>query len=517
MPAADPTLERVSERPLLFRLPGYLAAEHCATLAAWLRDEPALEAAGIMVKHDVTGASCEVPRSASPLVDELADRLEDTLGLPNFLGQTLRFRHYTAGQGHPPHVDTYQMDGFELVATALVCLEAPARGGETVFLDAEEAPIAVRHVTGQLLAWHNLNALGQPEPAANHLATPVEEGDKLILAYFFYAELVDLAHAERGERASAAVRAAFRQAQQPAAPALRGFGRSLTVIDDGVPTETVSLLRTACSDRGVRLVQLNPNRFDFAPERALRDGDMLYRPAISVHASRVEQHLWHSGVATFYRDVDGPCFANINANLTFARAGLAVPRTYWLATGDRALIRTMVDALGGFPVVLKALGHSRGVGVMRADSLPALFSIVDFALAEGTRPLLTSYVPDAVHWRVVVVGDKAVASYRNVTDDDDFRTSGSDAIDDYRATPPEGCLELAVAACHALRVDHGGVDILEHPSGRLYVLEANFPCYYAQAQLQGGVDVAGAMVDCLLAKAEALAPAGPVGPVPLLV
>ena len=44
------------------------------------------------------------------------------------------------------------------------------------------------------------------------------------------------------------------------------------------------------------------------------------------------------------------------------------------------------------------------------------------------------------------------------------------------------------------------------PRRRLYLLEANFPCYYAQAQLKGGVDVAGAMVDYLLSQAGALGP-----------
>ena len=172
----------------------------------------------------------------------------------------------------------------------------------------------------------------------------------------------------------------------------------------------------------------------------------------------------------------------------------------------RALLRQMVDDCGGLPVVVKASGYSRGIGVMRADSLASLFSIVDFAGAEGSKPLLTAYIPDAVHWRVVVVGDQAVASYRNVTDDDDFRTSGSDDAEDYAAPLPAGAAELAVDACRVLRHAHGGVDILEHASGRLYLLEANFPCYYAQAQLSGGADVAGAMVQYLLDRAEALAP-----------
>lgn len=289
----------------------------------------------------------------------------------------------------------------------------------------------------------------------------------------------------------------------------RGSGRALAIIDDGVPPETVELVHEACEARGIAVLYVDPRAFDFGPDRRLRDGDMLYRPAISMHSVRVEQHLWHPRVASFHLDEEGPLFSNINAMATFARAGLAVPRTYWLASADRDLMRGYVDALGGLPVVVKALGYSRGVGTIRADSLASLFSIVDYALAEGSNPLLTAYVPEAIHWRVVVVGDRAVASYRNVLDDDDFRTSGSDDLDDYHAVLPEGAAELAVRACTALRHAHGGVDILEHPSGRLYLLEANFPCYYAQAQTEAGVDVAGAMVQWLLQKAESLAaPAG---------
>lgn len=285
-----------------------------------------------------------------------------------------------------------------------------------------------------------------------------------------------------------------------------GLGRVLAIVDDGVPRETVALIEDACEQRGILSMPVDPRRFDFAPERVLRDGDMLYRPAVSMHAVRVEQHLWQPGVASFHLDPEGPLFSNINAMATFTRAGLPVPRTFWLYDGDRDLMRTYVDALGGLPVVIKALGYSRGVGTIRADSLASLFSIVDYALAEGTRPLLTAYVPDAVHWRVVVVGDHAVASYRNVLDDDDFRTSGSEDADDYSAALPEGAAELAVKACQALRHGHGGVDILQHPSGRLYLLEANFPCYYAQAQTEGGVDVAGAMVQWLLDRAVQLSP-----------
>jgi hypothetical protein len=42
----------------------------------------------------------------------------------------------------------------------------------------------------------------------------------------------------------------------------------------------------------------------------------------------------------------------------------------------------------------------------------------------------------------------------------------------------------------------------------VYVLESNFPFYTPHAQLIGGIDVAGAMLDHLLRKAKMLAEAG---------
>ena len=187
--------------------------------------------------------------------------------------------------------------------------------------------------------------------------------------------------------------------------------------------------------------------------------------------------------------------------MMFERAGLPIARTIFAASADRHLLDKWAHFLGGFPLVLKVLGGQRGIGVMRVDSKPALYSLMDFALAQGHTPLLCSFVPEAVHWRVVVVGDKAVAWYRNADEDDDFRTYGSEDPAMYMGELPDGAEELAVKACHVLENAFGGVDILQHPSGRLYLLEANFPCYFAQAQEVVGVDVAGAMVDWLLDRA----------------
>lgn len=275
-------------------------------------------------------------------------------------------------------------------------------------------------------------------------------------------------------------------------------------VDDGVPEATTRLLQQACTQRGLEYEQADPRWFDFAEESRADVGDMLYRPAISAAAARVEQWLYEPWVATFYADPDGPFIFLANAALLHERRGLPVPRQYAVTHGERQFLQRIVVALGGFPVVVKVPGGSGGIGVMRVDSHPALFSLIDHLLSQGLPASIMAYVEEAVHWRLIVVGERVVAAYRNTTERDDFRTFASEELADYSVPPsPEMC-EVAVDSARALRLEFAGVDLLEHASGRVYLLESNFPCYFAQAQDVAGVDVAGAMLDHLQAKADVL-------------
>ena len=152
--------------------------------------------------------------------------------------------------------------------------------------------------------------------------------------------------------------------------------------------------------------------------------------------------------------------------------------------------------------MMKFANTSGGVGVIRIDSLAGLFSTMDHARASGRMPVLMAFVPDAIHWRCVVVGDRVVGFYRNRTDLDDFRTHASDDPADYRVPPKPEIFASAVRSAAAIDVEFGGVDILEDPTGRHYVLECNFPCYFARAAIVGKHDVGGAMVDWLMKKVE---------------
>lgn len=279
--------------------------------------------------------------------------------------------------------------------------------------------------------------------------------------------------------------------------------RRFVCIDDGVPEATPRLLAQACEARGVAFHSFDPRGYDPLEAKPLGMGDLLYRPAVSPAAIRAEHHLYSAEAATFYADPAGPFFPYVNVLLMFERAGLPVPRAVPVLSADRAWLRAALEVVGGLPVVVKLLGWSGGVGTIRADSLPTLHSLLDLLLMQGNTPHLMRYVPDAVHWRVVVVGQRAVAAYRNRTMDDDFRTAGTCDPADFTADPPRAIAGLAERAVAAQRLEFGGVDILAEPGGALALLEANFPCYFPHAQEVAGIDIAGAMLDHLLAKADA--------------
>ena len=60
--------------------------------------------------------------------------------------------------------------------TAMVFLNTPDGGGQTNF---PEAGIKVSPVTGNLLAWNNLDALGEPNRKSLHQGMPVTAGRQI--------------------------------------------------------------------------------------------------------------------------------------------------------------------------------------------------------------------------------------------------------------------------------------------------------------------------------------------------
>ena len=101
--------------------------------------------------------------------------------------------------------------------------------------------------------------------------------------------------------------------------------RKLAYVNDGVPAETTHLISSACAQRNVEFVEVYAPAFDFRPARRLPPGDLLFRPATSIAAIRVEQFLAGDGVGTLYalsaatRVEDGPAISTCSSSRRISR------------------------------------------------------------------------------------------------------------------------------------------------------------------------------------------------------
>jgi hypothetical protein len=265
-----------------------------------------------------------------------------------------------------------------------------------------------------------------------------------------------------------------------------------------VPDTTLDALRRGAATNGVPIRVLSAADLDpWAPP--LDPGWGLYNASADEDAGEAEQQLWQPGVGSFH--LDGPYVSRPGTLRALARAGVTVPRSAPARPGDLPRLNRIIDALGGFPVVVKIGGGEGGIGTLRADSMPALRGLLDLAWSRGDLPRLLAWIPDAMHWRVIVLNGRALTAYRNPVRDEDFRSAPSGEAEDYGLEAPADVADLAVRAAEASGVAFGGADVLVHPSGRAYVLEVNFPCYFPSAESFDRADVAGPLVAALMRRA----------------
>lgn len=266
--------------------------------------------------------------------------------------------------------------------------------------------------------------------------------------------------------------------------------------------DTNAALAAACARRGIEFIAVVSDEFVLDARRAPRRGDLLYRAAAGLIGDRIEKQLWGPGVAGFY---ETPFFECASQSIWLPRNGIPMPRTVHTLPKDRVKLDRLVRSLGGFPVVVKVPGGEGGQGVIRVDSLPALFSLLDYAPASAE---MMEFFDHVVAYRLVVLGKRVIAAEARHPGAFDFRSNAAGGGLIGRIRAPKRLTSIVLAAARVLRLEFGGADLLEDSRGRVRLAEFNFPCYFADQQRDSGIDIAGAMVDYLLAKTRRRAARG---------
>ena len=261
--------------------------------------------------------------------------------------------------------------------------------------------------------------------------------------------------------------------------------------------ERLARLSERATHFDIELVVVDENSYDFSSKCPCGTDDAVYNVARG--AVILEQLFLRSNPKSVYRELpsSGTISNNKLSDTAIDIRGIQTPKTIWYCTNDRRMLRTYVDSLGGFPLVLKAGRGTRGIGVFLAPNWAALLGLVDYFYSIKTRICLREYIPTKSCERHIVLGDSVVASFARPIAENDFRSDGT----------PTVCLsldadseaeELLIRATHASNYLFGGVNIVTNENtGNKYVLEINCPVDIGSVDQICDSDVAGSLVQWL--------------------
>jgi RimK family alpha-L-glutamate ligase len=179
-------------------------------------------------------------------------------------------------------------------------------------------------------------------------------------------------------------------------------------------------------------------------------------------------------------------------------AGLPVPETVVCERSDEA----MAAVLAMKDVVIKPLFGSMGHGLVRVSDPDAAFRVI--RALEAIRAVF--YVQRAVDHggrdiRVFVVGGRVLGVIERRAPGSDWRSNLARGGTARPIDLPSDLCDLALTAAAAVGADYAGVDLLPPAHGPVLVLEINGIPGWRGLQRATGVDVAGALVEHLAARA----------------
>ncbi len=268
-------------------------------------------------------------------------------------------------------------------------------------------------------------------------------------------------------------------------------------------------LREAAEERGHEVTVVNFLRCSMGLEG--RKGSILYRgepitldaviprigASVTFYGTAVVRQFETMGVYTLASaDAISRSRDKLRSLQLLAREGLGLPVTAFArSTKDT---NSVIDAVGGAPLIIKLVEGTQGSGVVLAETKKAAESVIDAFRQLDANFLVQEFVKEAggSDVRCIVVGGRVVASMQRNAAAGDFRSNlhrGGTAETTKLSTKER---RTAVKAAKSLGLDVAGVDLLRSDRGPL-VLEVNSSPGLEGVESATGVDVAGEIIDFL--------------------
>ena len=157
--------------------------------------------------------------------------------------------------------------------------------------------------------------------------------------------------------------------------------------------------------------------------------------------------------------------------IAFSRNNIPIPRTSLIPT-EKAIENAHERIGGKFPVVIKTLSGTQGIGVSIVDSMQSMVSVIQSLKKYNADLLIQEHIKLKYDVRTIVLGGRIIASTRRNKVPDDFRSNAhlGATTEPYILNDKEQKVVKAAARVmggQLVGVDHCIVD------GEIFVLECN--------------------------------------------
>ena len=179
-----------------------------------------------------------------------------------------------------------------------------------------------------------------------------------------------------------------------------------------------------------------------------------------------------------------------------AKAGVGIPKTVF--SRNTTDIDSLIEKIGGMPVIIKLARGTHGNGVVLAETKKAAKSVLQaFYLTneDGTNVLLQEFVKESAGTdiRALVVGGRVLASMKRQSLDDDFRSNLHKGGEGTKIKLTEEETKMAIKAAKAMGLNVAGVDMMRSERGPL-ILEVNASPGFGIEKITGR-NVAGPIIE----------------------
>ena len=154
-------------------------------------------------------------------------------------------------------------------------------------------------------------------------------------------------------------------------------------------------------------------------------------------------------------------------------------------------IEEQIKLLGGTPVIIKLQEGTQGMGVILAETKKSAKSILDTFYKMDTSILMQEYIEEAngEDIRIIVVGDKIVASMKRSSAVEEFRSNVHRGAETMAIIPTPNEQSIAKDAVKYLGLGVAGVDLIRSKRGPL-LIEVNASPGLKGIEAATGINVA---------------------------